>query len=99
MNERTARCLGWLQGFSAAVWALVSTNEGAKLFDCSAAEEYDKVVKELADELSKEAVVNPYGVVAVPLATPVPDTTTKPSITWELTSEKDCCSSVHEARL
>lgn len=88
MIEKTSRCLGWLEGFSSTVWALVSTNDGAKLVDSSAADEYDKVVKELADELGRTVTANPYGVVAMPLTNPpsvpqYPSTipTTKPIIT------------------
>ena len=91
MTEKTARCLGWLQGFSSTVWALVSTSDGAKLVDCSAADEYERVVKELADELTRTITANPYGVVTVPLTNPpsvpqYPNTipTTKPIITCEV---------------
>ena len=88
MTEKTARCLGWLQGFSSTVWALVSTSDGAKLVDCSAAEEYDLVVKELVDELGRTITANPYGVVTVPLTNqpsvpqyPSTIPTTKPIVT------------------
>lgn len=77
MSEKTARCLGWLQGFSSTVWALVSTNDGAKLVDSSAADEYDKVVKELADELVKENITVPK---IVPVTLPV--TYERPTKSW-----------------
>lgn len=50
-EERISYCIGWLEGFSTTVWALVSTNDGAKLVDPSACDEYDKVVKKLREAL------------------------------------------------
>lgn len=92
MSEKTARCLGWLQGFSSTVWALVSTNDGAKLVDSSTADEYDKVVKELADELGKtitEVKVTPnpnYPYIGYPV-TLTTVTTDKITATWKGVAE------------
>ena len=82
MTEKTARCLGWLEGFSETVRRVVSAETS---------NEYDRVVKELADELTRTITANPYGVVTVPLTNPpsvpqYPNTipTTKPIITCEV---------------
>ena len=50
-QERIARDVGWLQGFSATVWALV----GEKMADETAAE-YDEVVGELYELLMAKVV-------------------------------------------
>lgn len=50
-DERVSYCLGWLEGFSTTVWALLSTDDGAKLVDASAGEEYDTHVKLLREAL------------------------------------------------
>ena len=84
-DERVARCVGWLEGFSSTLWALVSTNDGAKMVDPSACDEYDKVVKELRETLEeiKYPICStvPYTVKAVPLSTPPIDLT--PKITFK----------------
>ena len=46
-QERVSYLVGWLEGFSSTVWALVSTNDGAKLVSPENANEYDLTVKEL----------------------------------------------------
>ena len=51
MSERIAYLVGWLEGFSSTVWALVSTNDGAKLVSPETADEYDRTVKELRETL------------------------------------------------
>lgn len=68
-DERVARCVGWLEGFSSTPWALVSTNDGAKLVDPSACDEYDKVVKELRETLCDSPITDtgPFEVNMVPL--------------------------------
>lgn len=50
-EERISYCIGWLEGFSTTVWALVSTNDGAKLVDPSACDEYDQHVRQLREAL------------------------------------------------
>lgn len=50
-DERIANSIGWLEGFSTTVWALLSTNDGAKLVDASAGEEYDLHVRSLRESL------------------------------------------------
>ena len=58
MSERTAYLLGWLEGFSSTVWALLSTNDGAKLVSPETADEYDRTVKELRETLYDRPVSN-----------------------------------------
>lgn len=50
-QERVSYLVGWLEGFSTTVWALLSTNDGAKLVDASAGEEYDQHVRSLRESL------------------------------------------------
>ena len=50
-DERIANSIGWLEGFSTTVWALLSTGDGAKLVDASAGEEYDQHVRSLRESL------------------------------------------------
>ena len=70
-DERIAYCIGWLEGFSTTVWALLSTNDGAKLVDPEAGGEYDTHVKLLREALySPDCPIvsdtGPYEVVTVP---------------------------------
>lgn len=82
-DERIANSIGWLEGFSTTVWALLSTNDGAKLVDASAGEEYERTVKELREALAERPMYDtgPYTVKAVPLSTPPTDFT--PTITFK----------------
>lgn len=50
-DERIANSIGWLEGFSTTVWALLSTDDGAKLVDASAGEDYDQHVRMLREAL------------------------------------------------
>ena len=79
MSERTAYLIGWLEGFTTTVWALLCTNDGAKLVDASAGEEYERNVRELREELEKSSMsgVSPYVVKAVPLVGQPVDMTPK----------------------
>ena len=73
-DERGAYCIGWLEGFSTTVWALLSTNDGGKLVDASAGEEYDVHVKLLREALyspdcpivTVRSDTGPYEVVTMP---------------------------------
>ena len=60
-NDRIARCVGWLEGFSTTVWALLSTNDGSRLVDASAGEEYEATVRMLCEALyaPKCGIVDP----------------------------------------
>lgn len=60
-DERIASNLGWLEGFSTTVWALLSTNDGAKLVDASAGEEYDQHVRSLRVSLYDCPTAAPKG--------------------------------------
>ena len=87
MNKRTAYLIGWLEGFSMTVWALLSTDDGAKLVDASAGEEYERNVRELREELEKSSMsgVSPYVVKAVPLVGQPVDMT--PKVTFKEEAE------------
>lgn len=50
-QEQVSYLVGWLDGFASTVWALVSTEDGAKLVDASAGEEYDQHVRSLRELL------------------------------------------------
>lgn len=52
--EHISYLVGWLEGFSSTVWALVSTNDGAKLVSAETAGEYDERVRELRETLAEE---------------------------------------------
>ena len=76
-QERVSYLVGWLEGFSTTVWALLSTNDGAKLVDASAGDEYDTHVRLLREALfspdcpivavrSDTGPTGPYEVVTVP---------------------------------
>lgn len=82
-DECIARCVGWLEGFSTTVWALLSTNDGAKLVDASAGDEYERTVKELREALAERPTyyTGPYTVKTVPLSTPPIDLT--PTVTFK----------------
>lgn len=82
-DECIARCVGWLEGFSTTVWALLSTNDGGRLVDASAGEEYERTVKELREALAERTMYDtgPYTVKTVPLSTPPIDLT--PKITFK----------------
>ena len=60
-NERIARCVGWLEGFAPAVWAMISTPTGEKLFDASVGDEYEATVRMLREALyaPKCGIVDP----------------------------------------
>ena len=58
-DERIANSIGWLEGFSTTVWALLCTNDGAKLVDASAGEEYDQHVRSLRELLYDCPIANP----------------------------------------
>lgn len=79
MSGRTAYLIGWLEGFSTTVWALLSTNDGAKLVDASAGDEYERTVKELREALVDHSVcdTSPYVVKTVPLVNQPVDMTPK----------------------
>ena len=83
MSERTAYLIGWLEGFTTTIWALLCTNDGAKLVDASAGEEYERNVRELREELEKSSMsgVSPYVVKAVPLVSQPVDMTPKITFT------------------
>lgn len=68
MSGRTDYLIGWLEGFSTTVWALLSTDDGAKLVDASAGEEYERTVKELREALVDRQVRDtlPYVVKTMP---------------------------------
>lgn len=85
MSERTAYLIGWLEGFSTTVWALLSTNDGARLVDASAGDEYDRAVRELKEALAERPMYDtgPYTVKTVPLSTPPVDMTPKVTFTAE----------------
>ena len=69
-DERIARCIGWLEGFSTTIWALVSMQE-RELVAAEAVAEYDEVVKELRDALSESlTVTGPYVVKTMPCTNP-----------------------------
>lgn len=80
MSERTAYLVGWLEGFSTTVWALLSTNDGARLVDASAGDEYDRAVRELRDALA-ERPTSDTGPFVVTLAKQPVDTTPKVTFT------------------
>lgn len=84
-DECIASCVGWLEGFSTTVWALLSTNDGAKLVDASAGEDYDLRIKKLRDALYAERPTigdfGPYTVKTVPLSGAPVDLT--PKITFK----------------
>ena len=79
MSERTAYLIGWLEGFSTTVWALLSTNDGAKLVDASAGDEYERTVKELREALAERPMsdTGPFVVNTVPLVKQPIDMTPK----------------------
>lgn len=60
-DENIANSIGWLEGFSTTVWALLSTNDGAKLVDASAGEEYDQHVRSLRESLYDCPTAAPKG--------------------------------------
>ena len=82
-DECIARCVGWLEGFSTTVWALLSTNDGSKLVDASAGDEYERTVKELREALAERPTyyTGPYTVKTVPLSGAPVDLT--PKITFK----------------
>ena len=82
-DECIARCVGWLEGFSTTVWALLSTDDGAKLVDASAGDEYERTVKELREALAERPTycTVPYNVKTVPLSGAPVDLT--PKITFK----------------
>ena len=85
MSERIAYLIGWLEGFSTTVWALLSTNDGAKLVDASAGEEYERTVKELREALAERTMsdTGPFVVKTVPLVKQPIDMTPKITFTAE----------------
>lgn len=50
-EERIAYCIGWLEGFSTTVWALLSTEDGGRLVDAEAGGQYDAHVAMLRSAL------------------------------------------------
>lgn len=50
-EERIAYCIGWLEGFSTTVWALLSTDAGGRLVDSEAGGQYDAHVAMLRNAL------------------------------------------------
>lgn len=84
-DECIARCVGWLEGFSTTVWALLSTNDGAKLVDASAGDEYERNVKELREALAERPTyyTGPYNVKTVPPVNQPVDMTPKITFTAE----------------
>ncbi len=83
MSERIAYLVGWLEGFSTTVWALLSTNDGARLVDASAGDEYDRNVKELREALAERPMsdTGPFVVKTVPLVKQPIDMTPKITFT------------------
>lgn len=57
-QEHVSYLVGWLEGFSSTVWALLCTNDGAKLVDASAGEEYDQHVRSLRELLYDYPITN-----------------------------------------
>lgn len=87
-QERVSYLVGWLEGFSSTIWALVSTEDGAKLVSPETADEYDRTVKELRETLAERPIYDtgPYTVKTVPLSTPPIDFT--PKITFKAGEDK-----------
>lgn len=82
-QERVSYLVGWLEGFSTTVWALLSTNDGAKLVDASAGDEYERTVKELREALAERPTyyTGPYIVKTVPPVNQPVDMTPKITFT------------------